>query len=208
MTFRHILHDSFLADTQVANSYSISTASWGPTGSYRAHTEHQKKREKKEKKLREREKRIKKSNFYNFYVANFNSRWGLSDHVMRGRRLVFVFRVRGEQKPLLLTCMTQTAVKSKQLLTVAGVRFVPLLQCCSRSLRFLLAILVTAALHNPVNIWQKHYHRNNASPYLNTSFLQAKKRSASIAFGRVPDYTPHVSVSYAKGKFFFYAFTG
>lgn len=84
---------------------SICTASYGQ----QEVTEHTrsgisgKKKQKKQKNVSSR------ATFPISMLSNFSSRWGLSDHTMHGRRLVFVFQ--GEkQKPLLLTCMTHTGV--------------------------------------------------------------------------------------------------
>lgn len=104
-------------------------------------TKHTQSNTAKKKKLEKKSQTNKKASRRTFVLIS--SKWGLHNDIMHGERLVFVSQRENSRSLSLLTCMMRMMAV---LLTVAGVRLVPLLQRRRRSLRFLLAVLVTPTL--------------------------------------------------------------
>lgn len=108
------------------------------------------------RKKNKNKKRIPTGNFSNFYAVKFKFQMGSFRSHHAWQKVCFCLS--GEKAKASLADMHDTrTLQRKLVLTVAGVRFVPLLQRGSCSLLFLLAILVTATLENPFNSWDTLY---------------------------------------------------
>lgn len=115
----------------------------------------QKKNTKKPPQKNQQQKtRIQTGNFSNFYAVKLKFQMGSfrSHHAWQKD----CFCLSGEKAKASLADMHNTqTLQRKPLLTVAGVRLVPLLHRSSCSFLFFLAILVTATLQNPFNSWDR-----------------------------------------------------
>lgn len=119
-----------------------------------------------EKKKKKSKKRIQTGYFSNFYAAKLKFQMG-SFRSRHAWQIGCFCLSEGKAKASLADMHGTQTLQRTLLLTVAGVRLVPLLQRCSCSLLFFLAILVTATLKN------KYF---NFSSFHNTIILQRKNQ--------------------------------